>query len=93
MLSVAVQYFQQGAVMATEQLKYSDALKLSKKTEKAVNLFYARTDFNVEDNSEGKLSYLYRFIDMTLLLLYGTSELYHIIIVYFNVSPPHTYFL
>lgn len=66
MYSVAVQYYQQGAVMATEQLKYSDALKLSKKTEKAVKLFYLHTDFDVEDNSAGKLSYLYRCVWLLL---------------------------
>lgn len=49
--------------MATEQLKYTDALKLSKKTEKAVKMFYAQTSFD-EDNSDGKMSYHYRYNDM-----------------------------
>lgn len=60
MYSIAVQYYQQGAVMATEQLKYSDALNLSKKTEKAVKKFYSQTHVDHKDNARGALSYAYR---------------------------------
>ena len=60
MFSVAVQYYQQGTVMATEQEKHTDALKLSKKTEKAVKSFYLETSFDTDENLRGKLSYHYR---------------------------------
>jgi hypothetical protein len=65
MHSVAVQYYQQGAVMATEQLKYTDALQLSKKTEKAVKLFYSQVSFDNEENARGAVSYLYRLVFVT----------------------------
>lgn len=60
MVSVAAQYYQQGAVLATEQEKLTDALKMSQKTEKAVKQFLAVTSFDSEENSRGKVSYHFR---------------------------------
>lgn len=46
--------------MATEQMRYTDALKLSKKTEKAVKLFYSQASFDSEENARGAVSYHFR---------------------------------
>ena len=62
MFSVAIQYFQQSAVMATEQSKYTSALKLSRKTENAVQRFYNQTTFDDDENARGRLSYHYRLL-------------------------------